>query len=187
MLMKAVRKKQPSLVPGHIIGMSAFKMIGLMAVSAIGFVAGVVLVATWFVRGDLSVWALIIGIILLLMGPAGLVVGIFQLSVKERLIVGDDRFQVAHRVRGEDEVVMQFPYRNISKIKFEQGTQRNYVGIDLVDLDELDTYQKKDYFQNTKSVRSFHWVIDGGYTESLETIYELLKKRMEQHQDAQGK
>src|SRR5262249_29369689 len=103
------------------------------------------------------------------------------------LVVGADRFQIIHRVGGEDEVVTQIPYANMSALKFEQGAQSNYLGIEIAELGEPATYQKNDNFKAVKSVRGFHCVIDGGYTEPLETIYDLLEERLRQHHAGAGR
>src|SRR5262245_21580105 len=98
--MKTARKKKPRQVPGHVIGVSTLKMVAMMVVSTIAFLAGMALVVCWFVRENFSTWGLVMGIILLLMAPAAVGMGIYQLRVKERLIVGADCFQVIHRVDG---------------------------------------------------------------------------------------
>lgn len=183
---KTARKKQPVKVEGYTIAVSTLAMVAMMTVSAILFVAGVALIVAYFAQADFSIWALILGVAMFVIGPAGVGVGIHQLRVKERLILGSDCFQVIHQIQGADEVITQIPYANIATITFERGTQRNYVGIDLVELNEPNTHDSKNRFETNKSVRSFHWIIDPGYTEGLETIYEMLRERVEHYQAAHG-
>jgi hypothetical protein len=185
--MKAVKKKKPRQVPGHVIGISTLKMVVMMVVCTVLFFVGMALVVAWSVREGMSVWALIMGIFMLLVCPAAVGMGIYRLRIKERLILGADCFQVVHRVRGEDEVVTQIPYANVTKITLETGEQSNYVGIDLAEPDEPKTYDRRDSFQSTKSVRGCHYVIDEGFTEDLGTIYAMLKERLERHEAAQQK
>jgi hypothetical protein len=176
--MKAVRKKKPLPVEGQVIGVSVLANLVMMAVSAVICLVCLGLVVLWFVERSFGLGALIAGLLGLVFGSAGVGMGLFRMGVKERLIVGSDRFQVIRQVRGEDEVITQIPYANMSAIKFERGSQSNYVGIDLVELDEPGTYQKNNDFETTKAVRGFHCVIDPGYTEALETIYEMLAARL---------
>jgi hypothetical protein len=170
-------KKQPRPVSGHVIGVSVLAIIGMTVVMAILFLVGLGLAATWLTTEGKSIWMLIAGLLLMLICPLAVVLGVYRLKVKERLIVGTDRFQIIHRIQGEDEVITQIPYANMSKLEFAQGTQSNYLGIEIAELDEPATYQKQDNFEAIKGVRGFHCVIDGGYTEALETIYEMLVER----------
>jgi hypothetical protein len=176
--MKTVRKKKPLPVEGHVIGVSLIANLVMMAVSAVIFLVCLGLVVLWFVERSFGLGALIAGLLGLVFGPAGVAFGLYRMGVKERLILGSDRFQVIRQVRGEDEVITQIPYANMSAIKFERGSQSNYVGIDLVELDDPGTYQKNNDFEGTKAVRGFHCVIDPGYTEALETIYEMLAAKL---------
>jgi hypothetical protein len=185
--MKAVRKKKPAQVSGYVIRVSVLKMIGMMAVATVLSLVGLGMVVYWFATEGASIWVLTMGLLMLVFGPAGVGLGIYQLKVKERLIVAADRFQIIHRVQGEDEVVTQIPYSNISKITCERGSQRNHVGIDLAELDRPETYQKSNNFETIKSVNGFHCVIYEGYTEALETIYEMLKARLEEYEAAHGR
>ena len=180
--MKSIKKKKPSPVSGYVISVSTLAIVGMMVTCSILGLAGVGLMVGWFVAG-LSIWALIAGILMAVIGPLAVAMGIYRLKVKERLIVGEDCFQIVHRVLDKDEVITQIPYANMASIKFERG-QNNYVGIDVDELNEPNTYQKNNDFESTKSVRSFHCVIDPGFTETLETIYDMIAERFQQHNPA---
>jgi hypothetical protein len=172
--MKPRKRRIPQPVQGQAIGISVLAMIGMIAACTVMFFVGLGMAIGWII-GDMSVWALIVALILMLLGPAAVALGIYRIAIKERLVLGVDRFQILHRVGGEDEVITQIPYANISEIQFETGKQHNYVGIAIADLHEPNTYQKRDDFESCKAVRGFHCIIDPGYTEAIETIYEMLR------------
>jgi hypothetical protein len=192
--MPAVKKQQarqspvqvPVQVAGQVIGTSLLKMIAMMVVMTFFFFLGLGLTATWFVKDGLSIWALIMGLFLLVICPLAVALGVHQLKIKERLIVGADRFQVVHRLQGEDKVVTQIPYANISAITYTHGTQQNHVGIDLSALDEPGTFEKNNAFETNKQINGFHYVIHGGYTEDLGAIYGILKGKLEAYEARQS-
>ena len=182
--MKPAKKKQPRVVQGTVIGVSTLAMVGMMVVMVILTVAGLGMVIAWFATKDASIWLLLFGLFMVLIGPAAIGVGIYRMKIKERLILGADRFQIIHQIQGEDQVITQVPYANISKLQFEQGTQSNYVGIEIADLADASTYSKKNVFDAIKGVRGFHIIIDPGYTEALETIYHMLVEHAKPYQEA---
>ena len=181
--MKPAKKKKPQVVQGTVIGVSTLAMYGMMAVTTVLSVVGLGLVLAWFFTPDASIWLLLVGLFLVVVGPAGIAIGIYRMKTKERLVLGSDRFQIVHQVQGQDEVITQVPYSNISAIQFERGTQSNYVGIEIADLEQANTYSKNNDFPTTKSVRGFHVIIDPGYTEALGTIYDLLVVRAKPYQE----
>jgi hypothetical protein len=176
--MKAIRKKNPLPVKGQIIGVSPLAMIGMMVVCTVIFLVCLGLLVLWLFDQTFGIGALIVSLLGLLFGSAGVAGGLWRLGIKERLIFGKDCFQIVQRVRGEDEVTTQIPYANMSTIQVSRGNQGTYIGIDLADLEEANTYQKDDNFSTIKNVRGFHCVIDPGYTEALETIYGMLASRL---------
>jgi hypothetical protein len=173
----------PPVVTGTVIGVSALAMYAMMTVMTVLALAGLGMVISWLVTADASIWLLLVGLVFVLLGPAAIAGGVYRMRIKERLILGADRLQIVHRVRGEDRVITQVPYANVAAIRWEGGTQNNYVGIDLADLADADTYQKNDDFTAIKGVRGFHVIIDPGYTEPLATIYALLVERVKPFQE----
>jgi hypothetical protein len=102
------------------------------------------------------------------------------MKVKERLVLGAKRFQVIHRVQGEDKVVTQIPYSNIARVSLQGENTTMTIGIDLIDLAEPNSFEKRDAFETNKQVNGFHYVIYVGYVQPLETIHEMLKAKLEQ-------
>jgi hypothetical protein len=184
--MKTLKKKKPSPTAGHVIGISTLAMVGMMAAMTVLFLVGVGLVVGWFTSG-LTIWALIGGILMILICPLAVAFGVYRMRIKERLVVGADCFQILHRVQDRDEVITQIPYANMSAVEFEMGTQSNYIGIHVNKLDDPNTYQKHDDFESTKSVRGCHCIIDPGYTESLEAIYDRLAEKFKQYHPSHEK
>ena len=181
--MKAAKKKKPQVVPGTVIGVSALMMGVMMATMAIFSVGGIGMVLAWLFTKDSSIWLLVVGLLAVVICPAAIAMGVYRLRIKERLILGADRLQIVHRIQGEDQVIAQVPYANVALLRWEGGKQSNYVGIDIADLAEANTYEKKDQdFSTTKSARGFHIVIDPGYAESLATIYAMLVERVKPFQ-----
>ena len=181
--MSAGRKKKaqapPTPVEGEVIGVSTLAMIGMMIVCGILTLVGLGALAVYFAVAGTGVWVLVLGLVLLVFGPAGIAMGVIRMGAKERLILGADRFQVVNRIKGEDVVMIQIPYANIAGLVFESGDQSNRIGIELADLTDPETYERDPTFESTKSVRGNHYVLDGGYTEALGTIYEMLKGRID--------
>jgi membrane protein YdbS with pleckstrin-like domain len=187
--MKAKKKsKQAVPVEGDVIGLSALAMIASMTVCAILTLVAIVGLIAYFTPGSgLSVWALVAGIAVVVLCPLIVLFQVHLLKVKERLVLGADRFQVLHCVGGEDVVVTQIPYANIKEVTFESGGNQRRVGIDLHDMEEPQTFQTKGDFEITRNLNGFDYVIGGGYKEPLESIYQMLCARIDQHQAAQGK
>jgi hypothetical protein len=181
--MKTPKKKIPAVASGVVIGVSALAMAGMMAVMVVLTLAGLGMVLSWFFTRDASIWLLIVGLVFVVLGPAAIAGGIYRMRIKERLILAADRLQLVRRFQDEDQVILQVPYANISAIRFEHGTQRNYVGIDVADLADADTYSKDNNFTTIKDIRGFHVVIDPGYTQGLAFIYAMIVERMKACQE----
>ncbi|MBV9125110.1 MAG: hypothetical protein JO112_17275 [Planctomycetes bacterium] len=181
--MKQPKKKIPSVAPGVVIGVSVLAMFGMMAVMVVLTLAGLGMVLSWFFTKDASIWLLLVGLFMVFLGPAAIALGIYRMRIKERLILAPDRLQMVRRVQDEDQVLLQVPYANISAIQFEHGTQRNYIGIDVADLADPNTYSKNNDFPTIKNIRGFHVVIDPGYTQGLAFIYAMIVERMKACQE----
>jgi hypothetical protein len=174
------------MAEGDVIAVSLLAMLASMTVMAVLFIVGIAMVATYFGSGkEYSIWLPIVGFVFLVLCPAVIAFQIHLLRVKERLVLGEDRFQVVHRIKGEDVVVTQIPYANLKKVTYESGSDKQRVGLDIHDLDEPDTFEKTDGFETYKNINGFHYVIAGGYQEPVATIYEMLCARLNQYNSEQ--
>jgi hypothetical protein len=174
------------MAEGDVIAVSLIAMLASMVVMAVLFIVGAGMVTAYFGSGkEYSVWLPIVGFVFLVLCPAVIVFQINLLRVKERLVLGEDRFQVVHRIKGEDVVVTQIPYANLAKITYEDEPGKQRVGLDIRELDEPNTFEKTDGFEIFQNINGFHYVIAGGYKEPVLTIYEMLCARLDQYNSEQ--
>jgi hypothetical protein len=87
---------------------------------------------------------------------------------RRRLIVGKDRIQVLEQRKGEDHVMLQIPYANIAKFKYEDGAKR--VAIDLYQLDDADTYAPEEKLEKNRRKDGWHYCITYGYRNGARAI-----------------
>jgi hypothetical protein len=167
--------RQPSpLTPidGVIFGRSVAKTFGFIVLNILLFLFGLFLI--WAKITDqvldpgpnakhVTWWGLLIGIGAVLAAPAMIVLLLRSLWVKRRLVIGADRLQVVEHLVGEDTVVLQIPYSNIAEFKYEATKTERRVGIDLLQLDEPETYARSENFQVNGQVEGRHFTISGGY------------------------
>lgn len=175
----------PSLVSGHVVRRSVVKTIGTMAFLAVLFVFCLFLV--WAkVAGqiidpsslpkEVTWWGLILGIGGVLCSPVGIVYLGYLLLVKRRLVIGDDRIQIAQR---SDEIMLQIPYRNIGKLEYEVTDTERRIGMCLKDTEDANTYDRAgSKWESTETMTGWHYVLNGGYQESVQQIHKRIKDRM---------
>jgi hypothetical protein len=92
-----------------------------------------------------------------------------------RLILGADRLQY---VVGRRQVVVQIPFHNIAKVELVQGARKEkYIGIDLADLEDPDTWCPNAEFFKKWKVLSWHYQISASsFAMPLDQIFERLRK-----------
>src|SRR5262249_37143567 len=126
-------------------------MIVSITVCTILFIVGLSMSIAYFTgEKEMSCWAAGLAVVMALVFPAAAAFQVYLLRVRERLVLGEDRFQVVHRVKGRDVVVTQLPYANIAEI-VPQGDPMERIGIDLHELDDPHSFDRGD-FQVTKDV-----------------------------------
>lgn len=169
------KKKKPRPLTGKVIAPSTVPMTRMIAGMAILEAAGLGLIGGWF--AGWGVWALVVGLVVMTISVAGIAVAILRTSNRERVFIGTDRFQIVHRIRGEDVVNTQVRFANVASLTLEEG-DKNYIGINLVDLDDLDAYQADDNFETTRRSDGHHVLIWDRYTEPLSAIYGMLSAKV---------
>ncbi len=180
-----VQKEAPAPIRGKEIPASTLKLFGLLAISAVFFVVcGFMLFDTW-VHGEekawlpfvLTWWGSILCVIGFGIGLLGMVGFTFEFFCPKRLVFGKEAFQLVRRWPSGVAVEIQLPYANLRKVVHEKKDDSWRVGIDLHDLSDPDTYAKDaaDVQQAEKKGRDY--VLDGGYTSSLEEIADLLDEK----------
>ena len=85
------------------------------------------------------------------------------MRARRRLIVGTDRIQLVELVGNDDTVVLQIPYSNLAEVKYEATRSHRRVGIDLLDLNDPETYAPRTNFETRRRAIGRHFCITVGY------------------------
>jgi hypothetical protein len=179
----------PQPVAGEVIGRSVVKTIGSMLLVFVFFLIGLFMIWAWwtetaielpFGRYHVKGLGFVVGIASTLFCPLMIAYLVFRLLVPDCLILGPDRLQMARKVGGKDVVYLQIPYRNIDNLAYESTQDGKYVGINLKDLQDPDTYARPNDFLKTKKQSEWHCLVRGGYKASLPAIHKKLLEKMRQ-------
>jgi hypothetical protein len=108
-----------------------------------------------------------------------------MLALKERIVLGNDRLQRLQRLGKADKVTTQIPYRNIANLACDTDEGARFLGIDLIDADDADTFDTASNFAREKNTYGWHFRILGGYQKDLRTLHDMLAKRLEDYQQSQ--
>ena len=108
-----------------------------------------------------------------------------MLALKERIVLGSDRLQRLQRLGKADKVTTQIPYRNIGNLACDTDEGARFLGIELIDVDDADTFDTASNFAREKSTYGWHFRIFGGYQKDLQTIHDMLAKRLEDFQQSE--
>lgn len=178
--MSAPDAKPLDVVEGEIIGESIVKLLGILLISILCIPAGAGIVWAWWTEASLlgrrfTIIAALFGLAMLGGGLLGIATFFLSLWLWERLVLGKDCFQ---RATKKGRVVGQIPYRNIAQMEFvsEPGKEK-YIGIDLKDLNDPDTFNAGD--AASKSSSGWHYRISAeSWSMPLQQIYEHLRQRL---------
>ena len=163
-------RRRPTLIEGSVILSSSRKVMMRGVLAAVGLclflLLAVGLLASRAQASEVkstAVQLIVVGVVGLLFAPFG-----FFALWKSRVVIGGDRLQV---VRGRAKVVVQIPYRNVSKT----ATRRNFVGFGVLGIDVADRNDPHTFwgFLNCGNQQfPFDVVIYDIYAESPEKIGE---------------
>ncbi|MDX1963857.1 MAG: hypothetical protein SFX18_11925 [Pirellulales bacterium] len=85
------------------------------------------------------------------------------LWLKRRVILGKDRLQIVERWKMQDRVILQIPYYNITDVQVDATHGESRLGIDLRDLEDLNTFAPRVNYQRNKELYGRHICLDYGY------------------------
>ncbi len=108
-----------------------------------------------------------------------------MLALKERIVLGSDRLQRLQRLGKADKVTTQIPYRNIANLTCDTDEGARFLGIDLIDAADADTFDTASNFAREKSTHGWHFRTFGGYQKDLQTIHDMLARRLEDFKQSQ--
>jgi hypothetical protein len=175
-------------VPGEVIARSTVKTIAGIFFAAIMLLACVLIAAAYFTGfalplpgGSVTINWLggVVACFGLLVTPL-LILGLgFMLITKERIVVADDRLQRLQQLGGTDKVRTQIPYRNIARCDHVKEEGVRFVGIDLVDPDDGDSFDADSDFARQKKTYGWHYRIQGGFQEDVSTIQQMLADKLQ--------
>jgi hypothetical protein len=74
---------------------------------------------------------------------------------------------------------VQIPYQNIARLESVKDEGVRFVGIDLLDANDPDSFNSVSDFEKEKSRQGWHFRIQGGYQEDVSTIHEMLARKAE--------
>lgn len=181
-------------VSGDVISRSTVKMIVGIVGAAIMLLAAVLVALAYFTGFALPIpggsvtinWlggalacvgALVIPLVILGLG--------FMLITKERIVLASDRMQRLQRLGGADKVRLQIPYRNIAGCDSVKEEGVRFIGIDLLDPDDAETFNADSNFAREKTNYGWHFRIQGGYREDVRTIHQMLAGKLQAFQAGQ--
>jgi hypothetical protein len=173
-------KERPLPVTGVVFARSAAKTFGLLLLSILCLLFGALLI--WakivdleFASKKVTWWGLLIGIGCLLGGPMWAYALIRAFWLKRRLIVGDDRLQILEERAGQDSVVLQLPYDNIATVQYEVTKTNRRVAIDLLDLEDEETYAPGTRFSTNQVTEGRHYCVEAGFQSGPRKIADTIE------------
>jgi hypothetical protein len=181
-------------VAGDVIPRSTAKMVGGIAFTAIIFVAALFIIWAYFTGFELglpsaSVQVNWLGAFLAFVGVVLaplIILGLgFMLLTNRRIVLGSDRLQVLQRLGGADKVTTQIPYRNIANLACDTDEGARFLGIDLVNVDDGETFATDSNFAREKSTYGWHFRVFGGYQKDVRTIHDMLARRLQDYRHTQ--
>lgn len=173
-------------VSGDVIRRSAKMLVGGMFLAVASFLFGLALFWAYWndfiipiggLRYQVTEEGALFGFLTLLFAPVGFGVAAFPLLARQRIVIGSDRVQMIRGRAGRERVIDQIPYWNIADSASVTGEAGRYVGVDLFDLDDPDTFASWD-FEKSKKTFGCHWRIWGSHELPPDVIHEMLDARV---------
>lgn len=116
------------------------------------------------------------GILCMGVGAFGIPLLIRWVLVRRRIVIASDRFQLVETIRGEVVVVVKIPFENIAKVGYVNKSRNHFVGIDLLNPDDEETYVRRwREFKQRKNQCGWHYPIRNYYQIEPQLIAKQLK------------
>jgi hypothetical protein len=174
----------PNVVPvsGQVIPVSGFKLFAGIALLCLALVLGIVALWAWWTGTDLPLPLLgernrntgaITGAFMVVIAALFLPIAILYACAREKLILATDRLQIVQNGK----VCVQIPSRNIARIAMDDDEGAAFLGIDLKDPDDADTFAEGWDFKESKGA-GWHYRLTDFYQLRLAEIRALIVERM---------
>ena len=115
----------------------------------------------------------ITGAFMVVISALFLPIAILYSFAREKLILATDRLQIVQNGK----VCVQIPSRNIAQIAIDDDEGVKFLGIDLKDPDDVETFAEGSDFKESKGA-GWHYRLADFYKLALEDIRALIVERM---------
>lgn len=184
-------RETPDPVRGKVVGTSKVKLLGLMLFGLFFLVLCGFLLFDGLIIGDantflpfrLTWWGYIlvaVGFLVGLFCPVAALIGFLRPT---QLVFGKRFFQEQRKSGGEWVVILQIPYDNIRKVRFESSDNDSHVGVRFHDPDDEDTYIADETAPEVAQEKGWDFLLNGLYTMSLKEIAAELDDRAQDAAD----
>lgn len=181
----------PDPVRGEVVGTSQLKLLGLLLVGLVFLLVCGFLLFDGLVVGEantvlpfrLTWWGYILVVIGLGIGLLCPCAAVFGFLRPTQLVFGKRVFQEQRKSGGGWVVILQIPYANIRKVKYEKKDDDDHIGIRFHDTDDADTFIADDTAHETAQKKGWDFILDGLFTKSLKEIAAELDDRARDDDD----
>jgi hypothetical protein len=174
----------PNVVPvsGQVILVSSFKLVVGIALLCLALVVGIVAIWGWWTGTNLPLPLLgernrntgaVTGAFMVIIATLFLPITVLYAIAREKLIVATDRLQIVQNGK----VCVQIPCRNIACIAIGNDEGLAFLGIDLKDPDDAETFAEGWDFKESKG-SGWHYRLTDFYQRRLDEIRALIVERM---------
>jgi hypothetical protein len=175
----------PDPVRGEVVGTSKLKLLGLLLVGLLFLVVCGFLLFDGLVIGEantflpfrLTWWGYILVVIGLGIGLLCPAAAVFSFLRPTQLVFGKRVFQEQRKSGGGWEVILQIPYANIRKVKYEKKDDDDHIGIRFRATDDDNTYIEDETAHETAQKKGWDFILNGLFTMSLKEIASELDDR----------
>lgn len=125
-------------------------------------------------------WGWITGAFMAVVSGLFMILFILSLFSDEKLIIAPDRLQVVFNGK----VHAQIPFRNIARFALVHEEDLDFLGIDLLNPSDADTFATNWDFDGNKSQDGWHFFLFAAYERELDEIRQTLEVQLAKHQAA---
>jgi hypothetical protein len=168
---------------GVVIRVSKIKVLAVLAILCLVIAVGIVAIWAWWTQTHLPLplfgepihrWGGMTGSLMVVMSALFIPIVVKYLFALEKLILADDRMQIVQ----SNKVAAQIPYRNIARAQLADNEGGEFLGIDLENMGDADTFAEGHDFDDHKKTFGWHYAIQGVYERELADICRSLNDRM---------
>jgi hypothetical protein len=184
--MAARGDEAPQRIKGTVIKRSLLTACGMLVFLMFLLLVGPALLCAWWTEfdvplpaGDLRITSLggIIGGIACFLAPLMMAGIIAMLVIGEQIVLGEERMQIVTR---SGKVTLQIPYANIAKVSVVNDQGVKYLGLNLADLEDPDTFASNWDFAEHRKKQGWHYTIQSGFQRSIDEIHDLILEHTEE-------